>query len=109
MKEYRDRLSRILSPVLVAIIFLVISAAAQDDQNPNSPTPVLLSTNDSSRVLAVNAPAKLSRGLKSLASPTSFPRNGKAVMFVTNIRLMKDEDHTAFRVYAEDGMRRLYR
>jgi uncharacterized protein (DUF1800 family) len=105
MKEYYDRLSLILA----AVIFLAIPAVGQDDQNPNSPTPVLLSTTDSSRVLAVNAPAKLSRGLKTLASPHSFPRNGKAVLFVTNIRLMKGEDHTAFRVYAEDGMRHLYR
>jgi uncharacterized protein (DUF1800 family) len=109
MREYCDRLSLCISLILAAVIFLPIPAAAQDDQNPNSPTPVLLSSTDSSRVLAVNAPAKLARGVRSLTSPSSFPRNAKAVLFVTNVRLMKGEDHTAFRVYAEDGMRHLYR
>ena len=104
-----DRLPLILSPILAAIIFLAIPAGAQDDQNPNSPTPVLLSTEDSTRVLAVNAPARLGRDVKSLKSPTSFSQNGKAVLFVTNVRLMKGEDHTAFRIYAEDGMQHLYR
>ena len=108
MKEFRDRSFQILSPLFAAIIFFTIGAA-QDEQNPNSPTPVLLSTSDSSRVLVTNASANLSRAVRSPKSGSTFTKNGKAVCFVTNVRLMKGEDYKAFRVYAEDGLRHLYR
>src|SRR5688572_7063793 len=109
MKEHLYRSLRILPSLLVAMIFIAIPTAAQDDPNPNSPTPVLLSASDSSHVLAVDPSANLRRRIPRTAPPMTHSLNGKAVLFVTNVSLMKGEGHTAFRVYAEDGLRHLYR
>ena len=109
MNDFFDRLSLILGTSFIALVFLAGSVVAQDDQNPNSPTPVLLSSIDAVRLVAINSPTKVSRGVRTRTAASSFSGSGKAVLFVTNVRLMKGEDHTAFRVYAEDSMRHLYR
>src|SRR4029079_19738833 len=70
---------------------------------PNSPTPVLL------RAVTVSTAVRAGQNVRSLTPEPSFSPTGKAVLFVTNVSLMKGEDYTAFRVYAEDGMRHLYR
>src|SRR5690348_11106432 len=103
--KYCVRLSPISFRALAALLFFAMLAVAQDDQNPNSPTPVLLSTPDSAQLLAV----KPVRTARSLTAHPSFTRNSKGVLYVTNIQLMKGEDYTAFRIYAEDGMRHIYR
>jgi uncharacterized protein (DUF1800 family) len=108
MRENRNRLSVLFGPIIIVAILLTISANGQDEQNPNSPTPVLLSSTDYSRALAIPASQYTSRGLPTAASPT-LANNSRAIIFVRNVRLMKGEGHTAFRVYAEDGLRRLYR
>ncbi|PYT01279.1 MAG: hypothetical protein DMF63_00020 [Acidobacteria bacterium] len=107
MKNYRYRSTLFLSPIFLAITLLAIPSIAQNEENPNSPTPVLLSTTGSSRALATDATKPVN--VVPTASTSNFPLNGKAAVFVTNVRLMKGEDYTAFRVYAEDGLRHLYR
>ena len=56
------------------MVFLFASPAlAEDDPNPDSPTPVLISETDSLRALA-NAPDKLgTRGLSKIKSPAFEP------------------------------------
>ncbi|MBK7935405.1 MAG: DUF1800 domain-containing protein [Acidobacteria bacterium] len=78
---------------------LCLSAAAQEDPNPNSPAPRLLSGADRSRVLALNT--NEFRGV--------LPANGRIVfkpgpaseivIFLSPLDLLGDESVSAFRVY----------
>ena len=95
----------------LAVLLLVLSPnllRAQDEPDPNSPTPILLSIEGSPRLLG-------QRALKSrMYSPTRehleiFRPGSTAVMFVTNLSLMEGEDSGAFRVYARGEKGRIYR
>ncbi len=97
---------QIQSAVFISFL-LVFSATAQDD-NPNSPTPVLLSEADSSRALAVEA-GKIRSAEVPKAETRAFGLNQKVKLFVTNVELMDGEGANAFRVYVEDANRRIYR
>jgi uncharacterized protein (DUF1800 family) len=108
MKMYLDRLIKTFIPLLL-VVFSAIPALAQTDPNPNSPTPVLLSASDSSRVLAISGSTKKMRGVPKESSSDRFATGSKVVLFVTNVELMDGEGRTAFRVYAEDALRHLYR
>jgi uncharacterized protein (DUF1800 family) len=81
---------------------------AQEDPDPNSPTPILLSEEDSTRALAVHAekqpPTKVSK-----ASSGFFWPNQRVELFVANLSLMEGESANAFRVYMKDGKGREYR
>jgi len=101
--KYFELLTSYSCRIFVTVLLLAVSTTAQEDPNPNSPTPVLL------RAAAVNTAVRAGRNVRSLTPEPSFSANGKAVLFVTNVSLMKGEDYTAFRVYAEDGLRHLYR
>lgn len=93
---------RALSALFVSVI-LTLPFFGQDDidPDPNSPTPVLISAEGSTRALAVS---KTRSGKMSLlrADETAFAPSSKIVLFVTNLDLMKGEGANAFRVYAED-------
>lgn len=107
------RLSRGFVRILVAslaVSFLAFTAVAQDDPDPNSPTPILISENGSTRALAVDgdAFAQTSVDLSRTAS-RAFAPGGKVVLFLTNVNLMKDEGATAFRVYARDARGHMFR
>jgi len=91
-----------------AVCLLVIPAFTQDDSDPNSPTPVLLSAKSPKRVLAVAA-GKAARIDPSTASREAFSPNSKIALYVTNVNLMDGEGANAFRVYAEDAKGRQYR
>ena len=98
----------ILSAILVCVC-LAFPTFAEEDSNPNSPTPVLLSATDSTRALATNASQKTSRGTLPKAQDNAFDLNSRIVLYVTNLDLMKGEGASAFRVYAEDARGRHYR
>lgn len=102
----RSVVLRILACVCVAWLFAA-PLLAQDDPDPNSPSPVLLNGTDPTRVLAVRA-AKSSR-LGRETNISAFPLNSKINIFVTNVVLGEGEDYRAFRVYAEDSKNRQYR
>jgi hypothetical protein len=100
--------------VISAFLFVVLSVAPvlcqEEDPDPNSPTPVLLSMADSTRALAVPAgKQRPARSRLSQPSSTAFPAGGKIQIFITNVDLMKGEGANAFRVYAEDRKGRLFR
>ncbi|MEO8574125.1 MAG: DUF1800 family protein, partial [Pyrinomonadaceae bacterium] len=90
----------------VCILLSLIVVSAQDDSDPNSPTPILLSENDSTRALA--QPVGKSR-MVSRASSRAFAQNQQIELFVTNIDLMDGEGANAFRIYIEDSKGREYR
>jgi len=88
-----------ISATLVLGAFLTFGVAAQDDPDPNSPTPVLLSESGSTRALASNEgkPGKV------------FQPDTRIVLYVTGFKLPDDEGANAFRVYVEDADGRKYR
>ena len=99
------RMLRIIS-LSILILLPLIQITAQEDPDPNSPTPVLLSENDSTRALATSAGKSRTSG--RLNSSVYWP-DQKIEMYVTNIDLMDGEGANAFRVYVQDAKGREYR
>ena len=78
--------------LLVAVLACAsIPICAQDDPNPDSPIPILLSGSDTSRVLAVNTRGW--DGEMPTRGPVSFrPSQSTSVtIFVSKLPLMADE------------------
>jgi uncharacterized protein (DUF1800 family) len=98
---------QILSACFV-IFMAAFSVSAQQDPNPDSPTPVLISEPDSLRALT-DSPDKLGRRNSSKIKSRAFEPNSKVVLYVTNLDLMADEGANAFRVNVEDALGRVYR
>lgn len=97
---YPRRLWQIFWINLIALL-LVVPALATFDPNPDSPTPILISEPDSTRVLT-STDEKISPQTLSKKQDQAFAYNSKIVLYVTNIELIKGEDASAFRVYVED-------
>jgi uncharacterized protein (DUF1800 family) len=100
-------LLRLFTAVFV-LCLISIPSFAQDDPDPNSPTPVLLRAKDSKRVYAVSADDPQRVSLKS-ASRDSFPPNSRVSIFVKNVDLMDEEGASAFRIIVEDSRGKMYR
>lgn len=93
----------------LAVFLLFFPVLAQDDDpNPDSPTPVLLSEPDSTRALT-ELPSKIRRGNQIKVPNKAFLLDSQITLYVTNIELMKGEGANAFRVYVEDVKGRAYR
>lgn len=92
----------------LALAALPFATYAQEDPDPNSPAPILLSAPDSTRALATQY-ATGSRVTLTRISPQAFAPGTRAVIYVSNVSLLKDEDRTAFRVYIEDVNGRQFR
>ncbi|HMS09654.1 MAG TPA: hypothetical protein PKE66_09235, partial [Pyrinomonadaceae bacterium] len=110
MKRPKAGRSSSVSIAAAVIIGLLasINIFSQVDPNPNSPVPVLLSQEGSTRALA--EPAEELRGAKRQPfADAAFPLNAKVNLYVTNIDLMEGEGANAFRVYLEDSKKRQYR
>ncbi len=87
-----------VSTTLVLVAVAALGAFAQDDPDPNSPTPILLSETESIRALA--QPLKSARRTNpSRITPQAFDANTKIVLYATNFELMEGEGANAFRVY----------
>ncbi len=100
------RYFRVFTAFLV-LFFVSSFAAAQDDPDPNSPSPVLMRVPGAKRVLAVDG-----NGIRinpSVPNIESFPPNSRVAIFVQNIATMPGEGASAFRVYGEDARGRSYK
>lgn len=97
MNFNRFKKFRILLLILLVIAAFSLSSFSQDDPNPNSPTPVLLSGFD----LGKNVNSKKPASTKARIN-INEPTYSKIVLYVANIELMAGEGASAFRVYAED-------
>ena len=99
MESSASRFLLRISTTLVLGAFLIFGVVAQDDPDPNSPTPVLLSETGSTRALASfeGRPGKV------------FQPNSLIVLYVTGFKLSDDEGANAFRIYVEDADGRKYR
>lgn len=102
--------SRFLRILITATIVSTFSIAlfAQDDVDPNSPTPILLSESGSTRSLAVTDNGSGRYQIAKIRSQ-AFEPNSRIVLFLANIAPMKDEGANAFRVYAIDSRGHQYR
>ncbi len=72
---------------------------AQNDPNPDSPTPILLSDTDKSRVLAIDSErwnGEIPKATQKIFKPT---RKTTLTLFVTNLDLLEGEGANAVRVY----------
>lgn len=99
---------RVLFTAFLAV-FCVVSAFAQDDPDPNSPTPILLTSPDSTRALASVSPIRGKGSLERIANNRAFDTGSKIALYFTNVSLMPGEGANAFRVYASDSEGHFYR
>ncbi len=106
MTSERSRLWTKILSIGFVILTILPNAFGQDD--PNSPTPVLLSEDGSTRALATAAGKERRTNLYKIETE-AFAPDSKVVVYVTNIDLMKGEGAGAFRVYAESAEGRTYR
>ena len=97
--------------ILAACMFVCLCALgvlAEDDPDPNSPSPILLSQVSSTRAVAV-PDSDIGRVDLMKTDSRAFDPNAKVTLFVTNLTLMPSEGASAFRVYATDSLGRQYR
>lgn len=92
-------LMRIISASFLLLLPLAIFG--QDDPDPNSPTPVLLSEANSTRALTTLATKQI--GKRAASSAAAFAPESTVELFFTNVALMDGEGASAFRVYAVDS------
>jgi len=113
-----DRKSRsflmILSAGFVVFLLFFPVLAQEEDPNPDSPTPVLLSEPDSTRALTALPTTtiksrRVSQLNQSKFQSKAFALDSQITLYVTNIDLMRDEGANAFRIYIEDSKGRQYR
>ncbi len=105
MKCESSPVFRLSLKIFSVILLFSLPAFAEQDPNPNSPSPILISEPDSTRALT-----NLSGNLKTKNKFTdALNFNSKATLYVTNVDLLNGEGANAFRVYAEDERGRIYR
>jgi hypothetical protein len=99
---------RILVGFLLLLAFASLTVA-QDDTDPNSPTPILLSETGSTRALAVeNSGSRRAVSLAKIQS-RAFEAGARVNLYATGLELNGDEAANALRVYAEDKAGKTYR
>src|SRR4051794_19774396 len=77
-------------PVVALALICSVANAQEFDQDPNSPSPVILTQADSTRALAVPA-QRLGRLNLNKIPEQAFPADGQVVIFVTALSLMDGE------------------
>ena len=103
-----SRFTAVLLSSAVLIAMSAFPAFMQEDPDPNSPTPVLLSIEQTRRALALPMRRSGKYDLRNV-QPTAFGPNSKVVLFISSLPLMKDEGVGAFRVYSQDSEGHQYR
>jgi uncharacterized protein (DUF1800 family) len=95
----------IISACLMVISITVQVSAQETDPNPDSPTPILLSENNSTRALAVKLTKSRVVSMPNKVISQAFPvgKKSKVVLYLTNLDLLPDEGANAFRVFAQDA------
>ena len=108
-----SKITRIYLRILATLALsagLTLSAFAQNltDPDPNSPTPVLLTSPESNRALAHSLPASRKAHLARTSEQAFYPES-KVTLYVTNLALMEGEGANAFRVYAKNAKGHTFR
>jgi hypothetical protein len=89
----------------LVVFLLAFPTLAQEDSNPDSPTPILLSEKDSTRALAT----KIGKSYLTKNRNRAFYSDSKILLYVSNIDLKNEEGASSLRVYVEDAKGRKYR
>lgn len=95
---------------IISVFVLLLAPAAvwcQEDPDPNSPTPVLLSQDSSTRALTRIPSTIRSRSFRPQSE--AYAAGSYVEIFFTNVSLLEGEDASAFRVYATDAKGRDFR
>lgn len=108
MKREDSRLWLKVIALFSLTLAVIVPAFAETDPDPNSPTPVILSIEDSTRALATPS-GKFGRTNLGKIEPQAFRPDSKVVIYVVNIELLKGESANAFRVYSQSADGRVYR
>ncbi len=106
-----SRISRFVLRVLTAVALVSVFglwAMAQDDPDPNSPTPILITEATSTRALAQSADTASRVPSNKIATSQAFPPDSDIVIYVADLALMEGEGANAFRAYATDGQNHIY-
>ena len=90
----------------ICAVLLSVNSLAQQDPNPNSPAPVLISGKSLDRALVVDA-LKNPKDLPS-SEKEAFSVGDEVSIFISGPELMPNEKANAFRVYAKDRRNRMY-
>jgi uncharacterized protein (DUF1800 family) len=109
MNSKRSRLHGHFFGACFVIALLVFSGFAQEAPNPDSPSPILISTSDSTRALAVSVRSWRGGLPRDPNRAFSYGANSRINIFVTNVELLKEESANAFRVFIQDARGREYR
>src|SRR5436309_3433877 len=110
MASYRSGLRLIaFGATLVLLSAFAVRTQVEADPDPNSPTPVVLTADESVRALAYSRPASLAKSSFAKVASDAYAPASQIVIFVTNLDLMKGEGANAFRVYAQAKEGKLYR
>ncbi len=94
----------ILAAFVIGFPFEKTQAA---EEVPDSPSPILISSSNSTRALTVSA--NTWRGNLPRRASEVFEPGDRVIFFVTNLDLTEDEGANAFRVYAEDVNQKQFR
>ncbi len=92
----------------LSLALAATAAFAQEDTDPNSPTPILLSESSTTRALASPESGNGKYYIKRIESQ-AFEPNTRIALYLTNVKLLKGEGANAFRVYAIDKRGKYYR
>ncbi|HEX8266334.1 MAG TPA: DUF1800 domain-containing protein [Pyrinomonadaceae bacterium] len=106
-----SRNSRFLQCALTAFLIIIpfiFPTFAQEDGDPNSPAPILISEDGSTRALAFESDS-VRRNKAPNSKSSAFSLGSKIVVYATNIELMNEEGANAFRLYVQDRQGRKYR
>ena len=83
--------------LILAVTLFAFAAFAQEDPDPDSPTPALLTGADTTRILAVNTRGW--DGTVPTSGATVFRPSSSVTIFVSNLQLLPDEGANSVRVY----------
>ena len=86
-------------PFILIVLLFSFQVFAEDDPNPDSPTPILLSQSGSTNILAVKT-ENWNGKLPATGDKFFIPDDKNSItLFLTNVRLLPKEGANAFRVY----------
>lgn len=109
MNCQESRLMRRIFSIFLLLLPLVAAVSAQEfDEDPNSPSPILISEPNSTRALAANEFSAKGFNFTKLKS-RAFAPDSNVVLFATNLNLLKDEGAEALRLQVTDRSGKQYR
>lgn len=98
----------ILSNFLLLMVLFCVPANAEEDPNPDSPVPILLSDVDATRVLAVESARFNGKVPRTANKAFRVGKKTEIILFIKNLALLDGEGANAVRVYLNHSNGRKY-